>query len=189
MAYCRKCGAEIGENDTVCTRCGAFQVQEVISRPAVNPNDKKSFGFWLLGFLMPFVGLVLYIAWKGDRPKRAKSVGTGALVQTVISIVLAVVLCVAIAVGSIAAAKTIATEGPEIMNSILGALEGSGIHFNDDGSMNFDFDFDGASGNLPQGGSFSFNFDPPTGSDNAVQFNDDGGIFLPQESSKPQAAT
>lgn len=57
----------------------------------VNLNeDKKSFGFALLGFFLPIVGLVLYIVWKDTMPLKASSAGKGALVSAIVSAVLLV---------------------------------------------------------------------------------------------------
>lgn len=40
--------------------------------------------WWILGFVLPPVGLILYLMWKNDKKEDAKNVGTGALVATCI---------------------------------------------------------------------------------------------------------
>ena len=41
--------------------------------------DSPSYGFAVLGFLLPPVGLALYLSWEGRLPFRAGSVGKGAI--------------------------------------------------------------------------------------------------------------
>ena len=47
--------------------------------PTVRPDDASSFGFALLGFLIPIVGLILYAIYTNEYPKRAASAGKGAI--------------------------------------------------------------------------------------------------------------
>jgi hypothetical protein len=37
-----------------------------------NPDDKTSIGFCILSFLIPIVGLILFLVWRKDKPKKAK---------------------------------------------------------------------------------------------------------------------
>ena len=53
------------------------------------------FGFALLGFLFPLIGLILYFVYEDKRPKRAKSVGKGALAGVITGIVVSILLAVA----------------------------------------------------------------------------------------------
>lgn len=46
-----------------------------------NPRDPGGFGWGLLGFCFPFVGLILFLVWQDDKPNNAKAAGTGALVS------------------------------------------------------------------------------------------------------------
>ncbi len=51
----------------------------------VKKAPKRSFkAWWLVGLLLPPLGLVLYIMWRKNRKDDAKSVGTGALVSALI---------------------------------------------------------------------------------------------------------
>lgn len=49
-------------------------------------NDSGSFGWAVLGFFIPLVGLILWLVWKDTKPKSAKMAGIGALVGVVISL-------------------------------------------------------------------------------------------------------
>ena len=53
--------------------------------PAV---DSGSFGWAVLGFCIPLVGLILYLVWKDDKPNSAKMAGMGALVSVIASVVI-----------------------------------------------------------------------------------------------------
>lgn len=56
--------------------------------------DSGSFGWAILGFFIPLVGLILWLVWKDEKPKCAKMAGVGALVSVVISILCAIVMTV-----------------------------------------------------------------------------------------------
>ena len=82
MAFCKYCGAQIDDNAVVCTSCGASQS----TAPAV--VDKGGFGWGLLGYCLPIVGLILFLVWKDTKPKTAKAAGIGALVSTILGVVI-----------------------------------------------------------------------------------------------------
>lgn len=44
-------------------------------------GDRSSFGFALLSFLIPLLGLILWLAWRDRLPRRARSCGKGALIS------------------------------------------------------------------------------------------------------------
>ena len=95
MRYCVKCGKELAEGVGFCGECGAEQPAEVVAvEPTQNtyekpeaPADASSFGFALLGFCLPLVGLILWLVWKDSTPLKAKSAGKGALVSVIVSAV------------------------------------------------------------------------------------------------------
>jgi hypothetical protein len=60
----------------------------------VAPGDGRSMGYAVLGFLFPFIGLVLYLVWKDQYPLRAKSTGKGALVSVIACVALTVIAAV-----------------------------------------------------------------------------------------------
>ena len=82
MAFCKYCGAQIDDNAVVCTSCGASQS----TAPAV--VDKGGFGWGLLGYCLPIVGLILFLVWKDTKPKTAKAAGIGALVSVILGVVI-----------------------------------------------------------------------------------------------------
>ncbi len=89
--YCRFCGQEIKDDAVVCPHCGCATGNKCLSS---NPNDAPSAGWGFLGFLLPILGLILYLVWRSDYPLRAKSVGRGALIAVVLEVVFAIVLVI-----------------------------------------------------------------------------------------------
>lgn len=88
MAYCKNCGNPIDDRAVICPACGVSQE----TKPAV--TDNGGFGWGLLGCCIPIVGLILFLVWKDTKPKTAKSVGTGALVSVIISVVYYILIAV-----------------------------------------------------------------------------------------------
>lgn len=88
------CGAPVsGDNNSRGTYGNA---------PAYN-NDSGSFGWALLGFFFPLVGLILYIVWKDEKPKSAKRAGKGALVSVILYLIIMVIYLIVMfaALGSV----------------------------------------------------------------------------------------
>ena len=96
--FCKNCGKEIDNNAYVCPSCGVKQVDDT---PKTVNADGPSVGCGILGFLIPLVGLIMFIVWRKDFPQKSKSAGIGALVSIVlwVVIVIALVACTA-AVGA-----------------------------------------------------------------------------------------
>ena len=94
MPYCSKCGSEVDFNTQYCPKCGAPQstssYQPAPSRPA-DPNDSGSIGWFILGFLVPIAGFILFLVWSSDRPQSAKMSGLGALVGIILSVVFGII--------------------------------------------------------------------------------------------------
>lgn len=65
-------------------------------RPYVNPQpaDTGSFGWAVLGFFFPIVGLILFLVWKSEKPVSAKQAGMGALALVISTVVLWILLIV-----------------------------------------------------------------------------------------------
>ena len=91
--FCRNCGKEIDDNAYVCPHCGVL-TNQTAAKPAV--NDSGSAGWGVLGFFFPIVGLILFLIWRTDRPKTAKSAGIGALVAVIAEAVLFIIYIVII---------------------------------------------------------------------------------------------
>jgi zinc transporter ZupT len=51
-------------------------------------------GFAVLGFFFPIVGLILWLVWRENLPRKAKSCGKGALVGALIWVALYVLIIV-----------------------------------------------------------------------------------------------
>lgn len=70
----------------------AYAQQPAYQQPAYSPgysqqsNDSGSFGWAVLGFFIPLVGLILWLVWKDTKQKSAKMAGIGALVGVGISL-------------------------------------------------------------------------------------------------------
>lgn len=56
--------------------------------------DTGSFGWAVLGFFFPLVGLILYLVWRTEKPVSAKQAGMGALVSVVATVALWILLIV-----------------------------------------------------------------------------------------------
>lgn len=55
-------------------------------RPQRRNNDEGGFGWGLLGFCVPLVGIILYFVWRDERPFTAKACLNGALISIAISV-------------------------------------------------------------------------------------------------------
>lgn len=102
--FCPHCGKEILNNADICLGCG--RSVRHITKPA--QQDSNSVGWWWLGFFFPLIGLILWLIWTGNTPLRARRAGWGALVGTIVSVALVVVLYIAIIIFSVAVGVSIA---------------------------------------------------------------------------------
>ncbi len=90
MAYCKKCGKEISDYARKCEYCG--EPVEVPTQSSNSVEDNGGFGWGLLGFCIPLVGLILFLVWKDEKPVTAKAAGMGALISVIVYIVFYVVV-------------------------------------------------------------------------------------------------
>lgn len=89
--YCQSCGSKTNENQELCISCGAgLQGNKKVSNGEDNPSSLVG----LAACCFPIVGLILYIVWKNDKPKSAKSVCKWAVIGTVAGILLYIVAAV-----------------------------------------------------------------------------------------------
>ena len=102
--YCSHCGTNLNGDEKFCPNCGApvgeqkpqsdpfaaksTTFSDAQSKAQTATGDAPSAGYGILGFLIPIVGLILYVVWKNEYPLRAKSCGKGALVNVILSVVL-----------------------------------------------------------------------------------------------------
>ena len=88
--YCPNRGAPgLDDRAVFCPKCGV-QIQPFKSSIA----DTGSIGWCILGFLIPIVGLILYLVWKDEKPVSAKQAGLGALASVCLGVVAYIVLFV-----------------------------------------------------------------------------------------------
>ncbi len=89
--YCKNCGRIVDDTSSYCNNCGT----RIYNKFNANiSKDSSSFGFAILGFFIPIVGLILFLIYEGKKPKRAKSAGKGALIGFITKIVLSIILIV-----------------------------------------------------------------------------------------------
>ena len=88
--FCYNCGNELDENAYICTKCGVVVGENKSEKKVNTSNDNGGFGYGVLGFFLPLVGLILYLCWKNDSPNNAKIAGKGALISVIINVVLCV---------------------------------------------------------------------------------------------------
>ncbi len=104
---CNVCNNEVKEGALFCTNCGAkiqnnvqqnYNVQQNNLQQNYNVNytesEESKFGWGVLGFFFPIVGLILFLVWKSDKKKASKAAGLGALIGFCISIVLSIILVI-----------------------------------------------------------------------------------------------
>lgn len=77
MKYCSHCGKEILDEAVVCPHCGCAVNG---SNNAVIGDDIPSTGLNILSFLIPIVGLILYLTLRDREPKKATAAGKWALI-------------------------------------------------------------------------------------------------------------
>ncbi|MBQ9020941.1 MAG: hypothetical protein IJ113_02850 [Eggerthellaceae bacterium] len=93
LARCASCGEPVPIGLAACPSCGAaldseatveeqnFQQPDIVARQ--NAARIASIVWGLVGFMIPIVGLVLYLVWRNSQPQRAKYVLSGAVVGVV----------------------------------------------------------------------------------------------------------
>ena len=97
--HCKNCGKEVNERAAFCPNCGVALNEQ--TAPAASA-DRPNAGFAVLGFLIPLVGLILYLVWKGTYPLKAKSCGKGALIGVIVEFVLGFVMGIIMALAGAA---------------------------------------------------------------------------------------
>lgn len=78
---CSKCGRKTNDGKKLCENCE--NKKEVKNKN--NLGSSKNY-WWILGAILPPVGLVLYLLWRNKDSKKAKNVGTGALIVGIIGL-------------------------------------------------------------------------------------------------------
>lgn len=110
--YCRGCGKHIDDSTTYCINCGTrFDNKEV--------DEQSSFGFAILGFFIPILGLIFFLIYEEKKPKRAKSASKGALIGFITKIVLSIILVIMYVVFAVSLFSNISDDIDDIEPYIL----------------------------------------------------------------------
>lgn len=117
MKKCPNCDADIDNGRTVCPFCGSkigiddsvndkqYKQDAIYTQNTQQQyqsrqvNDTGSVGYWLIGFFVPIIGIILYFVWRYEQPNNAKRCLWGALVSIIVSFVLTILtfICMIIA--------------------------------------------------------------------------------------------
>jgi len=84
MKYCTYCGKEIMDAAVVCPHCGCPASGTTVD---LTP-DVSNTGLNVISFLLPFVGLILYIIFHEKAPIKAAAIGKWSLIGLIVGIVL-----------------------------------------------------------------------------------------------------
>ena len=90
--YCKNCGKLITEENF--KYCNSFGTQLNNNQNQMISDDNSAFGFGVLGFFIPLVGLILFLVYENRKPKRARYAGKGALIGFITGIVLVIILVI-----------------------------------------------------------------------------------------------
>ena len=63
-------------------------------------KDSGSIGWGILGFFLPIVGLILFIAWHNSKPNSARAAGLGALISVIVNFILSIISFIVLGIGS-----------------------------------------------------------------------------------------
>lgn len=85
--YCSRCGREIDDKVLTCPYCGTKTMNNLNT---FITNDQPSFGYAFISFIIPIVGFILYLIYRDERPKRAKSALKGAAAGIIVGIFIAI---------------------------------------------------------------------------------------------------
>ena len=93
--YCKYCGQELAEGEDFCPNCGKKVNEDnlpvVVEEKVEKKTEKVSFGWAVLGFFFPIVGLILFIVWKAEHLSIARKAGIGAIAGVVTEVIVSFV--------------------------------------------------------------------------------------------------
>lgn len=99
---CSNCGSENDSNTKFCTNCGnKLDANVTTTETTAVTSEGSGIGWGFLGFFIPLVGIILFFAWKNDKPKGSKAAGIGALISIVLSILVYAILFFVIGIGAL----------------------------------------------------------------------------------------
>lgn len=115
--YCKHCGKFMNENSSYCTYCGT----RLTDNEDDLYNDHFNWGFAILGFLIPILGLILFIIYEKKNPKKASAAIKGVLAKIITKIVIFIILIILYATSTFSLFNTImdktVSDLPVITNS------------------------------------------------------------------------
>ncbi len=82
---CPRCDNEIDDDTHMCPRCGSF----IGLFRGLSLYRQGNIGFAFLGLLFPFIGLLVYLAFRNRHPESAAMLFIGAVVSTILAVLLA----------------------------------------------------------------------------------------------------
>ena len=112
MRRCMTCNNIVDDKSNFCSNCGSNYLIYDNNTPqyqTYNPgayyqyNNQQSnvsttppFLWGIIGFVVPIVGLILYLVWKDTNPNQAKAAGIGALIYACIVIAIGLLFSLAL---------------------------------------------------------------------------------------------
>lgn len=89
--FCGECGSELKNNK--CPKCDKKETKKVvkIEETKAPSNEGNVFGWGVLGFFVPIVGLILFLVWKNSRKKAANAAGIGALIGFIKNLIIIII--------------------------------------------------------------------------------------------------
>lgn len=138
--YCKNCGCSLPDNATKCENCGAV-LSYGFEAGKTNPvkEEKGSVLLWILGFMFPLIGLILYLAMMHSEPKKAKSAGKGALTAFIIYLVFIVIVTISVMVPVI---DTYRKSSQADNSSYVESYDYDDVRYSNDYDYNYDYDCD-----------------------------------------------
>lgn len=85
MAYCRKCGKEIFDEAVICPHCGV--PQNLPKQGSDSIADDGNIVWLVIGFILPVIGLLLFLYWKDTKPYNAEQLKKGCIVGFIVFII------------------------------------------------------------------------------------------------------
>ena len=84
---------ENNQNNVPQQEMGSQVYYQNMPQPQMPPQEEKAnIGLAILSYLIPIVGLVLYLTQKAEKPKTAKACGKAALAAVIINTVLVIAI-------------------------------------------------------------------------------------------------
>ncbi len=138
--YCKNCGSKLVFKIGTCKRCG-LNYDFRTSDEKKEENKGFKIGWAILGFFLPVIGLMLFLAWRKTNKVKSKSVGAGALIGELLSIVITiamvVVLVLSVALGFFKPLLTALNDGKEKVEIVEPTPENAKFSDSADGTLKF----------------------------------------------------